>query len=73
MDMGAWVDQPASNRHQGISNHHADSIAIMMSCESYKSSSRRVSQTRALLSACRERAVDYNTMPDVLYVFERKI
>ena len=27
---------------------------------------------RAILGACRELAVDYNTLPNVLYVFERK-
>ena len=29
-------------------------------------------QMRALPTACGEQALDYNTLPDVLYVFERK-
>ena len=33
---------------------------------------RRVSQMRALLIACRELAVDYNTLRQVFYVFEHK-
>ena len=33
---------------------------------------RRVSQMRALLVACRELAVDYSTLREVLYVFEHK-
>ena len=31
---------------------------------------RRVSQMRALLADCHELAVDYNTLPKALYVFE---
>ena len=33
---------------------------------------RQVSQMRALLANCGELTVDYNTLPDVLYVFEHK-
>ena len=33
---------------------------------------RRVSQMWALLAACREQAVDYNTKPKVLYISEHK-
>ena len=40
-----------------------------MQLEKYKSNNRRVSQMRALLAACRELAVDYNTLPQVLYIF----
>ena len=33
---------------------------------------RRVSQMLALLTVCRELAVDYDTLPKALYVFEHK-
>ena len=33
---------------------------------------RRVSQMRALLAACRELAVDYDTLLVVLHIFEHK-
>ena len=33
---------------------------------------RRVSQMLAILVVCRELAMDYNTLPKVLYVFEHK-
>ena len=44
----------------------------LLNCESNLSLNRWVSQMRALLGACRELAKDYNTLPELLYVFEHK-
>ena len=33
---------------------------------------KQISEMQALLAACRELAVDYNTLRQVLYVFEHK-
>ena len=38
----------------------------------YGIANRSVSQTRVPLADCRELALDYNTLPKPLYVFEHK-
>ena len=38
----------------------------------YAYNNRRVSQTGALLATCRELAMDYNTLPELPYVFKHK-
>ena len=65
--MESWWYDNDHNDHCQIYNHHNT-----FDVHNSNHDNTRVSQMWALLAACRELAVDYTTLPEVLYVYEHK-